>query len=92
VIGRFDEPRAGEPLLKPLLLQGQPTNQIELGESREHLQHGLERLPVHLRGLQSAPTPYPVHFSEQLTIDLNAIRKELGFDETCTASFTQSQL
>jgi nicotinate phosphoribosyltransferase len=82
VIGRFNEPLAGEPLLKPLLLHGQPTNQIELGESREHLQRELERLPVHLRGLQSAPTPYPVHFSEQLKIDLNAIRKELGFGET----------
>ncbi len=81
VIGRFDEPLAGEPLLKPLLLQGQPTIQIELAESRKRLQRELERLPDHFRGLQSAQTPYPIHFSEQLKMDLKAIRKELGFGD-----------
>jgi nicotinate phosphoribosyltransferase len=82
VIGRFDEPLAGEPLLEPLLLRGQPTIQIELAESRKHLQRELERLPDHLRGLQSASLPYPVSFSEQLKADLNAIRRKLGFDGT----------
>jgi nicotinate phosphoribosyltransferase len=82
VIGRFDEPLAGEPLLKPLLLRGQPTIQIELAESRKHLQRELERLPDHFRGLQSASLPYPVSFSEQLKADLNAIRRKLGFDGT----------
>jgi len=82
VIGRFDEPLAGEPLLKPLLLCGQPVTRIELTESRRCLQSELKRLPDHLHGLQSAPTPYPVHFSEQLKVDLNAIRRELGFGNT----------
>jgi nicotinate phosphoribosyltransferase len=82
VIGRFDEPLAGEPLLKPLLLCGQPITQIELTESRRRLQSELKRLPDHLRGLQSAPTPYSVHFSEHLKADLNAIRRELGFGDT----------
>ena len=79
VIGRFDEPLAGERLLKPLFLCGQPVTRIELTESRKCLQSELKRLPDHLRGLQAAPTSYPVHFSEQLKIDLNAIRRELGF-------------
>jgi nicotinate phosphoribosyltransferase len=82
VIGRFDEPLAGEPLLKPLLLCGQPVTRIELTESRKCLQSELKRLPDHLRGLQSALPPYPVHFSEQLKVDLNAIRRELGLGNT----------
>lgn len=82
VIGRFDEPLTGEPLLKPLLLSGQPVSRIELAESRRCLRSELKRLPDHLHSLQSAPTPYPVHFSEQLKVDLNAIRRELGFGNT----------
>ena len=82
VIGRFDEPLAGEPLLKTLLLRGQPTTRIELAESRRHLQRELKSLPDHLHGLQSASTPYPVSFSEQLKTDLNTIRGKLGFDDS----------
>jgi nicotinate phosphoribosyltransferase len=82
VIGRFDEPLAGEPLLKTLLLRGQPTTRIELAESRRHLQCELKSLPDHLHGLQSASTPYPVSFSEQLKTDLNTIRRKLGFDDS----------
>ncbi|MBZ5659358.1 MAG: nicotinate phosphoribosyltransferase [Acidobacteriia bacterium] len=82
VIGRFDEPLAGEPLLKPLMVRGQPVTRIELTESRRRLQSEIKRLPDHLHGLQSAPAPYPVHFSEQLKSDLNAIRRELGFGDT----------
>jgi nicotinate phosphoribosyltransferase len=54
VIGRFDEPLAGEPLLKTLLLRGQPTTRIELAESRRHLQRELKSLPDHLHGPRSA--------------------------------------
>jgi nicotinate phosphoribosyltransferase len=82
VIGRFDEPLAGEPLLKTLLLRGQPATRIELAESRRHLQCELKSLPDHLHGLQSASTPYPVTFSEQLKTDLNTIRRKLGFDDS----------
>ena len=82
VIGRFDEPLAGEPLLKTLLLRGQPTTRIELAESRRHLQRELKSLPDHLHGLQSASTPYPVSFSERLKTDLNTIRRKLGFDDS----------
>ena len=82
VIGRFDEPLAGEPLLKTLLLRGQPTTRIELAESRRHLQRELKSLPDHLHGLQSASTPYPVSFSEQLKTDLNTIRRKLGFEDS----------
>jgi nicotinate phosphoribosyltransferase len=82
VIGRFDEPLAGEPLLKPLMAGGQPVARVELTQSRRRVQSELKRLPDHLRGLQSAPKPYPVRFSEQLKADLNAIRQELGFSDT----------
>ena len=66
VIGRFDEPLAGERLLKPLFLCGQPVTRIELTESRKCLQSELKRLPDHLRGLQAAPTSYPVHFQRAI--------------------------
>jgi len=82
VIGRFDEPLAGEPLLKTFLLRGQPATTIELAESRRHLQRELKSLPDHLHGLQSASTPYPVSFSEQLKTDLNTIRGKLGFNDS----------
>jgi nicotinate phosphoribosyltransferase len=82
VIGRFDESLAGEQLLKPLMLRGQPVSRIELAESRRRLQRELERLPDHLRGLQSVPPPYPVSFSARLEADFGAIQRELGFCDT----------
>jgi len=77
VIGKFDESLPGEPLLKPILLHGQPVGPIQLAESRKHLQSELQRLPNHLRGLESIPPPYPVNFSKRLEADLSAIQQKL---------------
>ena len=46
------------------------------------LQRELDTLPDHLHGLQSVLPPYPVTFSEQLQADLDAIRRQLGFEGT----------
>jgi nicotinate phosphoribosyltransferase len=75
VIGRFGELLAGESLLTPLLVCGQPTAQIQLTESRKRLRHQLQLLPDHLRGLEPAPPPYPVSFSEQVQADLDMLRR-----------------
>ena len=80
VIGRFDEPLASEPILKPLMLRGQPAARVELAESRRRLQCEWQQLPDHLRALHSVPPPYPVSFSEQLNADLAAVVGRLGFD------------
>jgi nicotinate phosphoribosyltransferase len=82
LIGRFHESLAGEQLLKPLMVGGQPATQIKLAESRKRLQCDLQLLPDHLRGLQPAPSAYPVSFSEELQADLDRIRQKLGFGDT----------
>jgi nicotinate phosphoribosyltransferase len=78
VIGRFGESLPGERLLKPLIVRGQPAAQVQLPESRKHLQLELQLLPDHLRRLESLPPPYPVSFSEQLQADLDMIRRDLA--------------
>lgn len=77
VIGRFDERLPGEPLLRPLMKQGRAVARVDLSESRSRLQSELERLPPPVRGLDPAPAPYPVHYSERLQADLEAIRQRL---------------
>jgi nicotinate phosphoribosyltransferase len=76
VIGRFDESLPGDRLLKPILVRGQTVARFRLPESRKYLQSEMQRLPDHLRGLESVP-PYPVSFSEQLRADLSAIQQKL---------------
>jgi len=82
VIARSDEAPAGEQLLKPLIVRGQPATQIKLEESRKRLQDELQLLPDHLRWLEIASTQYPVTFSEHLQADLDHIRRNLGFAHT----------
>lgn len=82
VIGRFHESLAGEQLLKPLMVRGQPAAQIKLAQSRKHLHSQLQLLPDHLRGLEPMSPQYPVSFSEQLQADLDSIRRRLGFADT----------
>jgi nicotinate phosphoribosyltransferase len=78
VIGRFDETLSGEPLLQPLLRRGRPAARIELNKSRKCLRHEFERLPAHLRSLESASPPYPVRFSRHLQDDFEAARLRLS--------------
>jgi nicotinate phosphoribosyltransferase len=76
VIGRFDEPLSGEPLLKPLIRKDGGRTRIDVKESRRHLQQGLERLPKPLRKIEPSSHPYPVRMSELLQSDLNTLRQE----------------
>lgn len=77
VIGRFDEPLPGEPLLQPLFGKDQPQVRTTLTESRRRLQRELARLPDHLRKLEPALVPYPVRISERLQADLDHLRRGL---------------
>ncbi|MCC6395111.1 MAG: nicotinate phosphoribosyltransferase [Bryobacterales bacterium] len=77
VIGRFDERLPGEPLLRPLMKEGGAVARVDLSESRSRLQRELQRLPPQVRGLDPAPAPYPVHYSERLQAELDAIREKL---------------
>jgi nicotinate phosphoribosyltransferase len=78
VIGRFDETLPGEPLLQPLLRRGRPAARVELNESRECLRREFERLPAHLRSLETASPPYLVKFSKNLQDDFELARQRLS--------------
>jgi nicotinate phosphoribosyltransferase len=77
VIGRFDEQLPGEPLLCPVMRHGQRVSRIDLEDSRQRLKHELALLAGPLRGLDPAPEPYPVCFSDRLNRDLDRIRAEI---------------
>jgi nicotinate phosphoribosyltransferase len=78
VIGRYDEPLPGEPLLQPVVRSGVPTSPIDIEKSRRRFQRELARLPDHLRAIEPTPVPYPVSFSTCLDRDLDRIRSGLA--------------
>ncbi|MGP0072031.1 MAG: nicotinate phosphoribosyltransferase [Bryobacteraceae bacterium] len=78
VIGRYDEPLSGEPLLQPVMRRGVSTTRIDLAESRCRFQHELVRLPDQLRAIEPSPVPYPVSFSTRLDHDLDRLRSGLA--------------
>jgi nicotinate phosphoribosyltransferase len=86
VIGRFGETLPGEPLLQPLLKRGRPVTKVDLKQSREYLQRELQRLPVHLHGLETASPPYPVGFSRRLQDDLAEARRQFIPRSLCPRS------
>ena len=60
------EPFHGEPLLEPVILQGQPVHQERnLTSARNHASIQIKHLPARYRVLDDAPE-YPVHFSDAL--------------------------
>jgi nicotinate phosphoribosyltransferase len=77
VIGRFDDRLPGEPLLQPVMRQGQISTRIDLEESRRRFQRELARLPDPLRKLDPSP-PYRLTFSKRLQLDLDTARKRLA--------------
>lgn len=77
-IGRFDEPLAGDPLLRPVMYGGIPCGSINLEESRVRLRQELSRLPPELKAIDPATEPYPVTFSNCLRRDLDRICSELA--------------
>jgi len=78
VIGRYDEPSPGEPLLQPVMRLGLRTTSLDLEDSRWRLQSELARLPPQFRRLDPASSPYPIRFSERLQNDLATIRSEIA--------------
>jgi nicotinate phosphoribosyltransferase len=78
LIGRFDEELPGERLLQPVMRRGRPTGEVDLEESRRRFHRELQRLPDHLKTLESSSDPYAVRFSERLQEDLDRIRRELA--------------
>ena len=76
VVGRFDEPISGEPLLQPMLRRFEAPARIDVNESRKRLERELGRLPNQYRRLDKADTPYPVTFSDRLQCDLASLRSQ----------------
>jgi len=78
VLSLEDDAQAGEPLLHPVMRNGRrlaprPT----LAEARERCAAELERLPSHLRRLETAP-PYPVEIAPALRALATAVdRREM---------------
>ena len=68
-ITRADETAEGEPLLVPLVRQGQLVAPLPpLGRIRQHCREQLASLPERLLGLD-APSDYPISYSEALEAD-----------------------
>lgn len=91
VIGRFDEPLAGEPLLQPVMYGGISCRGINLEESRVRLREELSRLPAELRAIDPTPVPYPVSFSDCLRRDLDRICSELARGTQSAATSQEDQ-
>ncbi len=78
IIGRFDETLPGKPLLLPVMRAGVPLTRVNLNDSRRRLRLELSRLTPVLRELDSAQTPYPVTFSDDLQEDLDRLTGHLA--------------
>ncbi len=73
VVARETERQEGEPLLVPILRQGELVDTLPtLEECRTHCRQQLDRLPRELLSLEPAPG-YPVRFSEELETALLAL-------------------
>jgi nicotinate phosphoribosyltransferase len=68
VIAAADEELDGEPLLRPAMRGGEPTDPESLAQIRDRTAAQLEALPDELRrpGAEPAATPYPVRYSDRL--------------------------
>lgn len=79
VIGRYDEPSDGEPLLQPAMRHGRRLTEarVPLDESRRRAETELARLPETLRSLEPVPEPYAVEISAALQADLEQVRRTL---------------
>jgi nicotinate phosphoribosyltransferase len=68
VIAGADEELDGEPLLRPAMRGGEPTDPETLGQIRDRTALQLEALSEELRrpGGNTATTAYPVRYSDRL--------------------------
>ncbi|WP_024326145.1 nicotinate phosphoribosyltransferase [Thioalkalivibrio sp. AKL19] len=77
IIGRQDENQPGEPLLQPVMREGQrlPAHTRDLDVLRNHTAHQLEQLPPSIRAIEPADTPYPVSVSPALQAHQDAVTR-----------------
>ncbi|MGH7461560.1 MAG: nicotinate phosphoribosyltransferase, partial [Longimicrobiales bacterium] len=79
VIGRFDERLPGTPLLGKVMAGGERSSSPKsLPELQERARQRIERLPVHIRGLDPAGTPYLVKLSAGLETSIRDARARVG--------------
>lgn len=73
-----DEPGDGEPLLQPVIREGEPCrNAPDLAATRENVANHLHKLPRALLSLHPAPSSYPVEFSQRLKTLRETVLEEL---------------
>ncbi|KAB7624095.1 nicotinate phosphoribosyltransferase [Alkalilimnicola sp. S0819] len=79
VIARADETLPGEPLLAPVMRDGErlAAGRVSLEAAREHAREALARLPAPVRGIAPAESPYPVAVSERLAAYHQAVEEKL---------------
>ena len=79
VIARADERLDGEPLLEPVMREGErlEAGARTLAEAREQAASERERLPAALRALEAPDEPYPVAVSAALQAEAEALRENL---------------
>ncbi len=66
ITGR-DEQRDAEPLLRPIIRDGEPVEgPPDIQAAHDHAWAAMARMPEALRRLEAPDVPYPVHFSEAL--------------------------
>jgi nicotinate phosphoribosyltransferase len=68
VIGRASEDLPGQPLLVPVMRNGErlPAGHVSLQAARDHAREQLASLPEHVRAIAPAEPPYAVEVSERL--------------------------
>lgn len=68
VIGRWDEPLPGTPLLRQVMAEGRrcPHHVTNLDAMRAHAREQLGALPAPIRAIEPADSPYPVEVSPAL--------------------------
>ena len=77
-IARHDESLPGEPLLRPVMLQGArlPESRVSLEEIRAYAEKERNRLPESLRQLD-VEVPYQVSLSDRMRSDLETLKRVL---------------
>ncbi|MEE9277104.1 MAG: nicotinate phosphoribosyltransferase [Dehalococcoidia bacterium] len=80
-IALHDEQLDGEPLLVPVMRGGRrlPAGRVTLEETRARAQTAVGQLAEPLRGLDAAPSAYPVRVSDALRAEQSRLRERLGY-------------
>jgi nicotinate phosphoribosyltransferase len=79
VLGCWDEPLEGQPLLRPVMLGGRRTaaGTATLAEARDHARRQLAEIPPQLRSIDRVEAPYNVIVSDALQRKMDTVRQHL---------------